>query len=309
MASLRSSRMRSFLIGTAGLAALLALLPLSTSAQLDTQVRDEAFDALRSGKYKEAIGGLRQHLRRNREDAESWYWLAYSLHSQKRYKDAIPAYEEAISRKYRPVSGSYNIACALAMDGQTEAALDALDVALDTGFNNARQYQVDSDLASLMELERFKEIVARASDPTGHYPTALSLRKLAAVWDATSDSGVGGRAEASLASNGFAMPFSLVVADSRVIGLMLYFSTSEDSWYAIGADQAGGAYDGPVSLSADEMVAFGKRATDNGIEGVRMVFSWQGDDSAVLSLDVMAEGEWLTESSYSLSRAAPARAQ
>ena len=309
MASVRGSRIRSFLIWTAGLAALLALSPPSTSPQLDTQVREEALSAFRSRNHREAIDGFRQHLRRDREDAESWYLLGYALHSERRYKEAIPAFEEAIRRKYGTVNGSYNIACALARDGQTEAALDALDLTLDRGYSNAGFMVGDSDFVSLMELERFKEIVARASDPSGHYPTARSLRKLAAVWDATSDSGAAGRAEASLASNGFAMPFSLVVADSRVIGLMLYFSTSEDSWYAIGADQAGGAYDGPVSLSVDEMVAHGKRATDNGIEPVRMAISWQGADSAVLRLDAMAEGEWLTESSYSLSRVAPSTAQ
>ena len=301
--------MRSLLVGTAGLAILLAFLPLSSSAQLDTQVRDQALSDFRSQKWKEAIEGYRQHLRRDPEDGESWYMLGLSLHRERRYKEAIPAFEKAIRRKYGTVYGSYNIACALARDGQTEAALDALDVALDRGYNVAGQYYRDVDLASLRGLERFNGILARASDPAGHYPTARSLRKLVAVWNATSDSGLAGRAEASLASNRFAMPFSLVAADSRVISLMLYFSTSEDSWFVIGADEDGGVYDGPLSLSADEMVAYGKRASDDGMARVRMAISWQGDDSAALRMEVMADGEWLTESSYRLSKAARARAR
>lgn len=301
--------MRMFLIGTAGLAVLLVFLPFSSSAQLDTQVRDEADRDLGAQKYDEAIVGYRQHLRRDPEDARSWYRLGFSLLSERLYKEAIVAFEEAIRRKYRTADGSYNIACALARDGQTEAALDALDIALDKGFNNAGLFRVDADLDSLRGQDKFHGIQVRINDPAGHYPTARSLRKLAGVWDATSGSGQAGRAEARLASNGFAMPFSLVAADSRVISLMLYFSTSEDSWYAIGADEEGGAYDGPVALSPGEMVADGKRATDDGLARVRMVISWQSDGLAALRMEVMADGEWLTQSSYSLSRVSRGRTQ
>ncbi|MCH8978230.1 MAG: tetratricopeptide repeat protein [Armatimonadetes bacterium] len=303
MRPVASSRARSFLIGTAGLAAVLALLPHSSSAQLDTQVRDDARSAVGAQRFKEAVEGYRQHLRRDPEDAESWYFLAYSLHRTLRFKEAIPAYRQALRRKYRVFVANYNIACALARDGQTEAALDALEAALDSGYNVSSQYRNDQDLISLRGHERFNGILARASDPAGHYPKARSMRTLVGVWNATSDSGLAGRAEASLASNRFAVRFSLVAADSRVISLMLYYSTSEDGWFVIGRDEGGGAYDGPLSLSAGEMVAQGKRATDSGMERVRMVFSWQGDDSAVLRMEAMTDGEWGPESSYSLSKA------
>jgi hypothetical protein len=55
----------------------------------------------------------------------------------------------------------YNLACAFALSGQKEKALDNLEKAISAGFTDRQQYESDSDLDSLRETERFKELLKR----------------------------------------------------------------------------------------------------------------------------------------------------
>jgi adenylate cyclase len=55
----------------------------------------------------------------------------------------------------------YNLACALALSGQKEKALDNLEKAIDAGFTDRQQYETDGDLDSLRETEKFKQLLKR----------------------------------------------------------------------------------------------------------------------------------------------------
>ncbi len=61
----------------------------------------------------------------------------------------------------------YNLACALAHQGNPEVALDELETAISFGFRNADAIAQDKDFAQLKDLPRFAELVEKARALTG----------------------------------------------------------------------------------------------------------------------------------------------
>jgi hypothetical protein len=60
-------------------------------------------------------------------------------------------------------NGHYNLACAQARNGKTEAALNSLAKAVELGFNNVELLRTDDHLADLREEERFQQILENAA--------------------------------------------------------------------------------------------------------------------------------------------------
>jgi Flp pilus assembly protein TadD len=54
----------------------------------------------------------------------------------------------------------YNLACAQALSGRREKALDALRAAVDAGFSDRRLLETDPDLESLRQEDGFRELLA-----------------------------------------------------------------------------------------------------------------------------------------------------
>lgn len=57
----------------------------------------------------------------------------------------------------------YNLACSLALLDRTDEALDALEVAVELGYDDGRHLLADEDLASLREHPRFRALVQALS--------------------------------------------------------------------------------------------------------------------------------------------------
>ncbi len=53
----------------------------------------------------------------------------------------------------------YNLACAYALSGDADKALDNVERAIGAGVKRRDQYESDPDLASLRELPRFKALM------------------------------------------------------------------------------------------------------------------------------------------------------
>lgn len=86
--------------------------------------------------------------------------LANSLFQAKDYRNAIPAYEKAlVLRAGFPSNMAYNIACAYALLGDKEKAMQWLERSFEMGFRNLEHSRVDSDLVSLHGDPRFQRIV------------------------------------------------------------------------------------------------------------------------------------------------------
>ena len=60
----------------------------------------------------------------------------------------------------------YNLACSLAMNGATEAALAQLDRALELGYLDFSHLEIDPDLESVRQLPQFAELLKKYAVPS-----------------------------------------------------------------------------------------------------------------------------------------------
>ncbi len=74
---------------------------------------------------------------------------------------------EAIKAIPGDATWHYNLACALAQQGKTDAALDELDKAIDFGFHYASSIEQDGDFAKVRNLPRFSKLVEKARSLAG----------------------------------------------------------------------------------------------------------------------------------------------
>ena len=86
----------------------------------------------------------------------AWYLLGYSQHAQKKYDQAMRAYQRAEKlAKGKAPNAHYNMACIYALRNEKDKAFQSLDAAVNAGFANLTQLQSDGDLASLKGDKRF----------------------------------------------------------------------------------------------------------------------------------------------------------
>jgi hypothetical protein len=83
-------------------------------------------------------------------------------HMQKDYPGALKAWSKAEALGYALPQTRYNLACAAALTGNTDAAFKWLEKANDAGFGNTKLLESDSDLNSLRKDPRFKAIAEAA---------------------------------------------------------------------------------------------------------------------------------------------------
>jgi beta-lactamase regulating signal transducer with metallopeptidase domain len=100
-------------------------------------------------------------VRNNPSSGRGWFNLGYALHISRRYDDAIGAFEQAASLGFRESTAAYNIACANSMLNNRDAALNALEAAVESGALHYEQLEGDSDLDNLRDEPRFRALLDR----------------------------------------------------------------------------------------------------------------------------------------------------
>lgn len=118
------------------------------------------------GKFDEAqavarrgVQLARKHLELNRKDARAIYLAAGSLIQLGQYREAIEWSERALAVAPDDPMINYNVACCYAQAGEPEKALDCLDKAKNSGLVSAAWLKRDSDLISLHDEPRFKQLL------------------------------------------------------------------------------------------------------------------------------------------------------
>jgi ketosteroid isomerase-like protein len=111
------------------------------------------------GRWAEAEAAYRRYVDSNPGNAFAWNRLGTSQVQQKRYGEGVKSLERAIEIGGGAPVDYYNLACAYALSGAPDKALDNVERAIAAGFKRRAQYESDPDLASLRELPRFKALM------------------------------------------------------------------------------------------------------------------------------------------------------
>lgn len=111
------------------------------------------------GRWSEAEAAYRKYLDANPENAFAWNRLGTSQVQQKKYGEAVTSLERAIEIGGGGAVDYYNLACAHALAGNADAAIDNVERAIGAGVKRRAQFESDPDLASLRELPRFRALM------------------------------------------------------------------------------------------------------------------------------------------------------
>jgi len=130
---------------------------LSAQSQEDLAAKAQAHYLAQE--WVEAAAAYQRLVKENPNDPVAWHRLGTSQIYLRLLPDAIKSLEQAIKVGGGVALDFYNLACAFALSGEKEKALDNLEKAINAGFTDRRQYETDNDLDSLRETGRFKELL------------------------------------------------------------------------------------------------------------------------------------------------------
>jgi ketosteroid isomerase-like protein len=111
------------------------------------------------GRWAEAEAAYREFVTAHPGNAFAWNRLGTSQVQQRRYSEAVKSLERAIAVGGGGAVDFYNLACAYALAGDADQALDSVERAIGAGLRRREQYETDPDLASLRELPRFRTLM------------------------------------------------------------------------------------------------------------------------------------------------------
>ncbi|HEY8852390.1 MAG TPA: tetratricopeptide repeat protein, partial [Gemmatimonadaceae bacterium] len=116
-------------------------------------------DAIRAS--RRSYDAARRHLELNPDNPRALYMGAMSLTNLGESEKAREWNRRALAMEPDDPSVLYNIACAFALEHQTEEALTALNKAIDKGFGHWEWIEHDSDFNSIRDEPGFRDVLAR----------------------------------------------------------------------------------------------------------------------------------------------------
>ena len=137
----------------------LILLSNALSGQSNVKLAEHLYRAEQWEKAKALYQNITQE---NPYNGTYWYRLGYSALKIQDYDQAISAFEKSTGLFSHPSNTYYNLACAYALQGNKARALDYLEKAWWTGFNDAEWIKQDTDLKILHGEKRFLELTGQA---------------------------------------------------------------------------------------------------------------------------------------------------
>jgi beta-lactamase regulating signal transducer with metallopeptidase domain len=145
---------------------------LQTDSDLNSIRSDKRFQLILKGlassdegmqQRNDAVSDYKRLKSDNSKDAGAWKSVSMSLMRSGETEKSV----DGFTRQFAIDSSSssvYNRACALALGGKTDAALDALERSIVIGYDDAGHIQEDADLVSLHSSKRFDDLVELAKD-------------------------------------------------------------------------------------------------------------------------------------------------
>jgi hypothetical protein len=128
----------------------------------------KADDLFYSGSYVEAAKIFEKIVELNPEDIQSIYNLSLSYHRVGNYERAIKYHnmvgdfmesDHTDGLTHYKRNGLYNLACAYSLKGDIGNSINALNLAIEAGYDNTRLLTRDSDLENLRQDVRFHDVL------------------------------------------------------------------------------------------------------------------------------------------------------
>jgi len=127
-------------------------------------------ELLDAGQYKEALQQFKEVLKELPGDFSANYWAGLTSLYMKRYMSAVKHFRAALKAKPNNYLAHYNLACAYALLGLKEEALQHLEKAVENGYDDPDHMSVDEDLKGLRDEPRFKRLLDRLRRQQGDEP-------------------------------------------------------------------------------------------------------------------------------------------
>lgn len=140
-----------------GLTALMVFILFGGWAQEHVRVV-EATELFKAQKWTEAAKAYSLIVADDPRNVDAWRNLGMSYFQLKEYDSAVKAFQEVVGLAQDP-NAMYNIACSYALSGKPADALEWLEKSVASNITPFVFPEKDTDLKSLYELARFKEIV------------------------------------------------------------------------------------------------------------------------------------------------------
>ena len=152
-----------------GIVALLLLVTSPAFAQVDAEVREkfeEAQALIQEEQFEDAVKILREITESNEDSGPAWFFLGYSLHMNGDLTEALAIHKKVAAMGDERFSqiAAYNIACAYCLLDQKDEAVEALEKAVEQGFEDIDQIETDEDLFPLHTDVRFAKVLANLDD-------------------------------------------------------------------------------------------------------------------------------------------------
>jgi hypothetical protein len=127
------------------------------------ELLDAAFDAWNAREWERLEPMATVLCRDNPYKGPLWNALGDARYALKKYAGAADAYAKAAQLGFHPGAALYNMGCCLALMGETERAIDAVEEAIGHGLQSReRLIREDSDLDSIRDTDAFHERILPA---------------------------------------------------------------------------------------------------------------------------------------------------
>ena len=121
-----------------------------------------------------AAGALAQE--KPDEQYQALFQQGLKLLNDRHFDEAIDTFKKSVQIRKELPESYYNVACAYALKGEKEKAIDWFADALAHGFNDEKHIEQDGDLDSIRGEQRFKDAVAKAFSKAKPGETLVTLK-------------------------------------------------------------------------------------------------------------------------------------
>ena len=169
-------------------------IPAGSHSQQPDKTDEELFakvaQHVKNKEYNQASKILGEIIKADKENAEAWQMLGYTLQAAGDVDRAIVIHKKAATFEAAKISAYYNLSCAYALKNQPKLSLQYLKKAIDGGFDDVNMINTDPELKSIRGYKEFRTLMRRFAKPARRV-SYFRPTKLDGKWKVVSGAYVG----------------------------------------------------------------------------------------------------------------------